>query len=242
MKSIKSVCCYTITTHTYVRSYEKMLEEQWFSLRIDGERSDQALIDWIKEEFDSYLITHEYGEVTEKPHFHAMVRMYENKRRKTADRLLAAFPRLKGLGKGAKGKYALAVARHEDALQKYILKGTKDKEADVVACNWIELPDYANERKEYWSMEAERSKKESTLCGRAMNWWHGHQIWNDSDITDGQARLKVAQWLIDDCVREKRPINKNYLRSIVHTVVAGNQDSKKTEYLVYDIADADKAW
>lgn len=233
------MCCYTITAHTYVTIYVTMSEE-WYSLRIDGERSDEALIAWIKQEFDSYLITHEYGEVTEKPHFHAMVRMIESKRRKTADRLLAAFPRLKGMGKGAKGKYALAVARHEDALKKYILKGTKDKEADIVACNWIELPDYAKERNDYWIMDDERSRKESTLCGRAFKWWQGHQIWNDDDITANDRRLQVAQWLIDDCVRERRPINKNYLRSIVHTVVAGNGDKVTNRYLVYDIADGDR--
>lgn len=211
--------------------------ENWYSLRVDGERSDQALIAWIRQEFESYLITHEYGEVTEKPHFHAMVRLQDSQRRKTADRLLAAFPRLKGIGKGAKGKYALAIARHEDALKKYILKGTKDKEADVVACNWIELPDYARERKDYWCTEEERSKKESTLCGRAFKWWHGHQMWNDEDITDNDRCIQIVQWLVDDCVRERRPINKNYLRTIVQTIVAGNGCKRENKYLVYDIAD-----
>lgn len=205
------------------------------SLRIDAKRDDEAVINWIKSTFESYLIVHEYGDITEKPHFHALVYFEPKKRRKLADRLVAEFPRLRGKGRGSNGSYSLAVCRSESAFKQYCCKGTRENAADVVACNWMAPPNYEEERKAYWVMQAERDKQEETLCGKAMKWWAGHQMWFENSDENSQ-RLQVAEWLVEQQVLNGKPVLKNYLKSIVNTVCAANSVDHKRS-LARDIAD-----
>lgn len=124
---------------------------------------------------------------------------------------------------GNKG-YSLAAVRNFENYARYILKGTKEQYADIIAAYGLEInADYlASEHRAYWSVAEKPTKSNRSIVEEVHEWVV------ERSQTHDVCRRDIAERACDIITSRKKPLNTFYVRSVVNTVAyLSNRDSRE---------------
>lgn len=154
----------------------------------------------------SYVVAREIE--AERPHYQGWIRT-EIKPQALRVRLKKAFPECVG-----NRAYSLKAVKDFEAYSRYILKGTRSTQPDIVAYQGLALsPEYiANEHRAYWS-RAEKASKSNRSVIEEVHAWAVEEARERS-----VSRRDLAEYACGLIASRKKPINTFYVRGVINTV------------------------
>lgn len=138
-------------------------------------------------------------------------------------RLKKAFPECVG-NKG----YSLTAVKDFEKYSRYILKGTPEELAVVIAYYGIELNEetLASEHRAYWSTHSKPGKSNRGIVEEVEEWVKS-QEWTD----DRNKLYEVAERVCDTITARKRSLPLYYVRGVVNTLMYRNDANTRKEFL-----------
>lgn len=129
---------------------------------------------------------------------------------------------------GNKG-YSITQVKDFEAYSRYILKGTREEMAVIVAHCGIEVSDefLASEHRAYWSTRADRPERSNRAIVDEVEEWARAQAWDHVD----EHVYDVAQKVADVITGKKKGLSVFYARSVVNTVMYRQSDAFKRDII-----------
>lgn len=197
-----------ILSHQVVTTNQSIAMANVYALRIHELADDcrRRVIALCESTGGSYVVAREADAA--RPHFQGWIRT-DIKDKALRSRVKKAFPECIG-NKG----YSLGKVRDLEAYSRYVLKGTREEIADIVAAYGLEItPEYlANEHRAYWSAAEKPSKSNRSLVEEVHEWAVEQR--REKEVT----RRDIAQRVCDTLAARKKAISVFHVRGVTNTV------------------------